>query len=140
MDIIKAARQSHTEHWRSTSSEGIGDKQASAVTKVWQDKVISKSVHKEVAIASNLIERIDIVDLTEGIAYEMKVSGKNPNHEFYKDIFKAIVYNQHHAKKIKQLVFLTEKEGADKLNKGLGKEVMESIHRFDLSVKVIEVS
>jgi len=69
----------------------------------------------------------------------LRFRGKNPHHEFYKDIFKVIVYNQNHPNKINKFVFLTEKEGADKLNKGMGKEVMQSIHAYDFSVKVIEI-
>ena len=139
MEIIKAAQLAHKEHWRRTSDESAGDKQATSATKSWQNKVISQNVCCEVQIADNLKERIDVIDLSECTAYELKVSGKNPHHEFYKDIFKVIVYNQNHSNKINQFVFLTEKEGADKLNKGMGKEVMQSIHAYDFSVKVIEI-
>jgi len=139
MEIIRAAKLAHKEHWRGTSDESVGDKQATSATKSWQDKVISQNVRCEVQVADNLKERIDVIDFSECAAYELKVSGKNPHHEFYKDIFKVIVYNQNHPNKINKFVFLTEKEGADKLNKGMGKEVMQSIHAYDFSVKVIEI-
>lgn len=135
-EIIEKAKAAHKQHWRATSDESIGDKQASAVTKAWQRAVSSEDVRTEVPVADNLNEKIDVVDLSTATAYEMKVSGKNPHHEFYRDIFKVVVYNQHHDKKLKRLVFITEREGAGRLNKGLGKAVMESCAQYGFSITV----
>lgn len=137
--IIEAARIAHRQLWRATSDERIGDKQASAVTRAWQSSVASKNVQCEVPITEDLKEKIDIIDFSTATAYEMKVSGKNPHHEFYKDIFKVIVYNQHHDKKLERLVFLTEKDGADRLNKGMGKAVTHSHTQYKLSITVVGI-
>jgi hypothetical protein len=141
-EIVEAAEAAHKQHWQATSDESTGDRQASAVTKAWQNAVASKDVRTEVPIADGLNERIDVVDLSTATAYEMKVSGKNPHHEFYKDIFKVIVYNQHHDEKLGRVVFITEKDGADRLNKGLGKAVqavIESGAQYDFEVAVIGI-
>jgi len=70
----------------------------------------------------------------------MKVSGKNPQHEFYKDIFKVIVYNQYHTLKLKNLVFITEQQGAKELSRGLGKAVTdESASQYNLNITVIGI-
>jgi len=138
-EIIEAAKAAHEQHWQATSDESTGDRQASAVTKAWQAVVASKAVRVEVPVADDLNEKIDVVDFSTATAYEMKVSGKNPHHEFYKDIFKVIVYNQHHGKKLERLVFITEKDGANRLNKGLGKAVMESGDQYGMSITVIGI-
>ena len=138
-EIIEAAKAAHEQHWQATSDESTGDRQASAVTKAWQAAVASKAVRVEVPVADDLNEKIDVVDFSTATAYEMKVSGKNPHHEFYKDVFKVIVYNQHPDKKLERLVFITEKDGANRLNKGLGKAVMESGDQYGMSITVIAI-
>jgi len=134
--VIASARVAYEQHWRATSDESTGDRQATKVTKTWQQGVVSNHVRSEVPIREGLNEKIDLVDHSANMAYEMKVSGKNPHHEFYRDIFKVIVYNQHHAKKLRGLVFITERGGADKLNKGLGKAVQELLARHELDITV----
>ena len=93
----------------------------------------------EEPITKDLKEKIDVIDLSTATAYEMKVSSKNPHHEFYKDIFKIIIYNQHHDKKLKHLVFLTGKDGADKLRSGLGEVIIESVNLHNLIIEVYDL-
>jgi hypothetical protein len=128
-EIITAAKTAHQQFWRATSDESTGDKQASAVTKTWQHAVESEHIRPEVPVAVHLQEKIDLVDFSTATAYEMKVSGKNAGHEFYKDIFKVLVYNQHKDQKLRTLVFITEQHGADKLNRGLGEAVIEAVRQ-----------
>ena len=139
--IIEAAKTAYNQFWRSTSDESTGDKQAAKVTKAWQDMVASNSIKPEVLIKDNLKERIDVIDFSSATAYEMKVSSNNPHHEFYKDIFKVIIYNQHHKdNKVKRLVFITGRVGADKLKRGLGEVVMQSMGHYELSVEVVGIA
>ena len=137
--IIESARLAYEQHWRTTSDESTGDRQATKVTKTWQQDVVSNDIKCEVPIKVGLREKIDLIDHSVNMAYEMKVSGKNPHHEFYRDIFKIIIYNQHHAKKLKGLIFITERDGAEKLNKGLGKAVQKLLaqHKLDITMKGI---
>ena len=134
--VIESAKLAYEQHWWTTSDESTGDRQATRVTKSWQKEVGSNYVRCEVPIKEGLKEKIDLIDHSANMAYEMKVSGKNPHHEFYRDIFKVIVYNQHHTKKLEGLVFITEQDGADSLNKGLGKAVKELLARYRLDITV----
>lgn len=138
-NIIRTAVVAHKQYWRATSNESEGDRQATNVTKAWQQNVESPRIKCEVPIGDNLKEKIDVVDLSTAIAYELKVSGKNPQHEFYKDIFKVVVYNQNNKEKIKSLVFLTEQVGTDKLNRGLGKAVTNSSKQLGINIYVIGI-
>jgi len=137
--IIEAARLAHRQFWRATSDESTGDKQANKVTKAWQKMVASDDIRCEVPIKEGLKEKIDLIDHSANMAYEMKVSGKNPHNEFYRDIFKVIIYNQHHGKKLEGLVFITEQYGADNLNKGLGRAVKELLAQHRLYIDVIGI-
>lgn len=119
--IVTEARRAHASFWRPTSDEGTGDRHAAAVTRAWQQALQDlPGIGFEVSVASGLNERIDVVDHENGIAYELKVSGKNAGHEYFKDIFKVLAFNQERSNPIKRLVFLTEAFGAARLHAGLG--------------------
>jgi hypothetical protein len=64
----------------------------------------------EAMVAPELDQKIDIVDSQTASAYEFKVSRKNAWAEFYKDIVKAIIWNQKRKKKPSSLVFITEEK------------------------------
>ena len=132
--IVEAAIIARREFWHAQKDVSESTKQATHVTKAWQKRVASKEVECEVPIKENLNEKIDVIDFSSATAYEMKVSGKNAGHEFYKDIFKVLIYNQNHDKKLKRLVFITEKEAIEKLNKGLGDAVRKSVALYKLAI------
>jgi len=140
--VVAIARNAHNRYWSATSDEATGDRQARKVTEVWQEQVIDRlgdRFQKEFPVSPDLNERIDLVDVEGNVAYELKVSGKNPDHEFYKDIFKVMVYNrrrQSQDPKIKKLVFITEEGGAAKLQRGLGQAVIEAMPRLGLTIVV----
>ena len=138
--IVSLAREAHKLHWRATSDESTGDKQSTAVTKHWQHSVSRldpESIRVEVPIGKGAKERIDLVNDRDLTAYELKTSGKNPHHEFFKDIFKVITYNHNHEKKIHTLVFITEPSGIKRLKKnGLTQAVSTSSHDFGIAIKL----
>ena len=69
-------------------------------------------------------ERIDLVDMNEGTAFELKVSPKNTHFEFYRDIFKLAVHNKEAQDfKLVRLVFITPQKGAEKLQSSFVKSV-----------------
>ena len=137
--IIEAARLAHRQLWRAPSDESTGDKQAKKVTKAWQESVVSNDIQCAVPIKEDLKEKTDLIDRSANMAYEMKVSGKNPHNEFYRDVFKVIIYKQHHGEKLEGLVFITEQDGADKLNKGLGRAVKELLAQYKLCIAVVGI-
>jgi len=103
-------------------------KSSQTITKVWQDEVkkILGLVEKEVISGKN--EKIDLVDLEEKTAYELKVSGKNCHHEFYKDLIKVITYNLYHSgNKLEKLIFISEEFGIEKLDGRLDNKLKQEI-------------
>lgn len=140
-EIIDAARRAHRDHWQQTSDEGEGDRMATAVTEAWQNAVVSPpDVDAEVPVSETLRERIDLIDRTEATAYEMKVSGKNADHEFYKDIFKVWVYNRENRPRLERFVFISEASGIDRLTRGLPSVVTdESRELLGFSIELVPV-
>lgn len=142
-NVIKTAGEAHKKHWKATSDEGIGDRQATSVVLAWQSELrrIDPTRFKtEVQIAESAKERIDLIDHNNMVAYELKASGKNPHHEFYKDIFKVITYNHFHDTKLKKFVFLSEASGIKKLkSNGLASSVIDSARDFALEIHLVEL-
>lgn len=60
----------------------------------------------EAMVTPELDQKIDIVDSETACAYEFKVSGKNAWAEFYKDVVKVLMWNQHREKKLSCLTFI----------------------------------
>ena len=137
---MQLAREAHRRDWRATSDESTGDKQAATVTKTWQKSaslLAPSSIHAEVPIGDGAKERIDLLDDRDLTAYELKNSGKNPHHEFFKDIFKVITYNHNHPVKIRKLVFITELAGIERLKKnGLAQAVIASAQDFGIAIEL----
>jgi len=139
--IIKLAGIARDEYWNHTSDEGTGDKMAAAVTDSWQEKVKTEvdKIDVEVPVFEGVSSKIDIVDMTERNAYELKVADNNPQHEFYKDFIKVLVYNDNNLPKIKKLYFITGSNGAACLNRGFHARAIETIRRLGIDVEVIGI-
>ena len=82
--------------------------------------MITDHIEAKVEIKNGSSEKIDIIDFDNQTTYELKVSGNNVHHEFYKDIFKVLAYkNNYPVRKIKQPVFVLEKYGIDTLENSI---------------------
>ena len=92
-EVIRLAREAHQKHWRMSGDEGTGDKLAAAVTSDWRSAVLALFPGRFAAeqAVGKLRERMDLVDLVGGVAYELKVSPNNDHFESYRDIFKVMV-------------------------------------------------
>ncbi|MGB8368700.1 MAG: hypothetical protein ACLPYZ_15990 [Limisphaerales bacterium] len=138
--VVDEARFVAASNWTGPADESTADKESTTVTRLWQErleKTDAERFKKEVSIAGKMNEKIDLVDFKEKVAYELKVSGNNPGHEFYKDLFKVLIYNQNHNQiKLNTLVFITQGKGVDKLEKGLGKVSADFIRRFGVNVEL----
>jgi len=137
--IVGLARKAHSEHWRMSGDEGTGDRLASKVTESWQRAVTAidpRRFHVEYQIAPHLRERIDIVDLEDGTAYELKVSPNNAHFEFYRDIFKVIVARDTQLPTLRRFVFIAPTLAADKLMRNLGGAVVADSLSLGLSLEV----
>ena len=105
--IIQKLREIHKTHRLADGDVSAHTKSAQTITKKWQKVVASDSIKVEVKVLPQNDEKIDIIDISYGIAYELKVSGKNTHHEFYKDIAKVLTYNEYQTSKIRKLVFIS---------------------------------
>ncbi len=115
---------------------------AITITKEWQDAVCNKTIRSEVKVLSpSNNEKIDIVDCTNRTAYELKVSGKNAHHEFFKDLVKALTYNiNHEENQLQKLVFISEDGGIKSLEKRIDPKFLEMIEKsHKLSVELISI-
>lgn len=117
---------------------GTGDKLAAAVTADWQSAVMAAFPGRFVAEqqVGQLRERIDLVDLLGGVAYELKVSPNNDHFEFYRDIFKVLVARDNGLPQIKSFCFVCPLEAARRYDNGLRKAVLGEGARLGLSLSV----
>ncbi|MFC1866528.1 hypothetical protein ACFL0H_00080 [Thermodesulfobacteriota bacterium] len=117
--IIDKLRKIHKTHRLINGDVSSHTKSAQRITKEWQEAIKTDMVHTEVPVSPENNEKIDVIDLSSKTAYEVKVSGKNTHHEFYKDIAKVLTYNEYEDVKIIKLIFLSEPEGVNSLKKRL---------------------
>lgn len=137
--VIKLCREAHSKHWRMSGDAGTGDKLAAAVTADWQNAVLSKYPGRfsaEHPVADHLNERIDLVDLEAGVAYELKVSPNNDHFEFYRDIFKVLIARYNSTPQIRSFCFVCPAQAANRYKKGLRKAVLEEGPRLGLALTV----
>lgn len=137
--IIKKLRHIHNQHRLNTGDVSAHTKSAQKITKEWQMAICSENILSEVRVSPENHEKIDIIDTVKCIAYELKVSGKNPHHEFYKDLVKVLTYNEYHShkNKIKKLVFITESTGIASLNGRIDsrfKKLIENSHHLTIEL------
>lgn len=128
--LVAAAKAARDEHWKPTSDESTGDKLAMRVTKAWQSIVIQtdSDFAAEVSVPQAK-QKIDLVDGKAGIACEFKVSENNPEHEFFKDVFKVLLFNESAGERVSTFVFLTGTKGAGKLHRGLAGLIVPLLKR-----------
>jgi hypothetical protein len=139
--VVKAAQLAFSVGLNSEHNVSEYTKNAQAIAKAWRGDVHNKDPNRfqiEALVTPELDQRIDIVDLETACAYEFKVSGKNAASEFYKDIVKVIIWNQHPSKKkLSKLVFITEeKHGRPVLDAPMPRAYIKYLTQEDLTVSV----
>ncbi len=142
--IISKLREIHEKHRITDGSGNVSAHTRSAITitKEWQDEVYKElTIRIEDKVSPSNNEKIDIVDRTNRTAYELKVSGKNAHHEFFKDLAKALTYNINHAEnQLQKLVFISEDGGIESLKKRIDPKFLEMIEKsHKLSVELISI-
>jgi len=79
------------------------------------------------------------VDSETACAYEFKVSGKNAWAEFYKDVVKVLMWNQHRKKKLSCLTFITEeKYGKPFLDAPMPRDGVVSLGAHALAISTLQ--
>ena len=140
--VIHEAKTIAGLNWSALPDESRATKEAENITKLWQDKLTridSDRFKKEVKIGKDLKEKIDLVDFQEMTAYDLKVSEKNLGHEFYKDLFKVLAYNQNRVFKLEKLVFIAGPSGIDELEKSLGKFAAGFLKALGVTVELVRL-
>jgi hypothetical protein len=130
--IIEKAILSHKEFRLKKGKVAEHTIAAIKITNKWQTdcELLNDKIKKEEKVSNNNSEKIDIVDFEEMTAYELKVSGKNPHHEFYKDLIKILNYNCNNtANPIRKFIFLTEEDGIKSLKKRFINEIKDYIEK-----------
>src|SRR5437016_1987905 len=92
---------------RLSPNEQLYTRNAQAIAKSWRKAVHDLNPDRfliEALVDPELDQKIDVLDQETHCAYEFKVSGKNAQSEFYKDVVKVIVWNDRRKNKITRLV------------------------------------
>lgn len=138
--IINTTREIHKRYHKTSGTVSAHTRSAQKITKEWQEKISDDKVKCEESVSPNNNEKIDVIDYDNKIAYELKVSGKNTHHEFYKDIFKLIIFNEYSTEKILKLVFISEKPGIENLKKRIDNKLFDLIkQKHNLTVELISI-
>lgn len=143
--VIRKAKSFHSRYRKKDSNRSKQNDSTTIIHREWQNSIEDKDagILVEVPVGGNSGKRIDVINTRNSTAYEMKVSGNNPNHEFYKDIFKVINYNlyQASANKIRTFVFLTESVGIRKLIYSIDENLLLDIQeKHGLFIKLVAVN
>jgi hypothetical protein len=94
VDVVELARDAYRRGWSRTGDVSASTRESRAIGREWQTRLLTADSARfatEVRVSAEFRERIDLIDRLTSTAYEMKVSGKNPTHEFFKDVFKVPV-------------------------------------------------
>ena len=138
--VVQAAQVAFAARVRGTNDVSENTKNAQAIAKSWRSAVHQLDPERfqiEAMVSPDLDQKIDIVDLERGWAYEFKVSGKNATGEFYKDVVKIIVWNEKRKKKLSRLIFITEDEwGRQYLDKPMPRAYIAYLAGSGLEVAV----
>lgn len=140
--IIESLRSIHKKHRLSEGDVSSHTKSAQRITSEWQEAVCKDAVEAEVKVSPENNERIDVVDHCVNVAYELKVSGKNTHHEFYKDLIKVLTYNEYQEteNRISKLVFISEPVGIKSLSARLDSKFIKMLSaNHELSIELVSI-
>ena len=86
VDVVELARDAYRRGWSRTGDVSASTRESQAISREWQTRVLTADSARfatEVRVSVEFREKIDLIDRWASTAYEMKVSGKNPTHEFF---------------------------------------------------------
>lgn len=139
--IVNEAKKAFRERLREGNDVGAHTRNAKSITKIWQRRVydLDPNNHKyEERISPDFDQQIDVLDISQMCAYEFKVSGKNADSEFYKDIVKILLWNKLKKEKIKEMVFITEEEWGKKyIDKPMPNEYIKLLEQQNLKITIV---
>jgi hypothetical protein len=144
--VVALAAQAHRAVWSAGNDVSTQTRKAQGTCRRWQEAVKEKLQSRfkdECGISGEKggpSQKIDLVDVEERVAYELKSSPNNVHMEIYRDVFKALVFNERNpTERIKTLVFIAPKAGIQKLGNAFPKDVQAISARLGLSLKLREL-
>jgi hypothetical protein len=145
--VVQAAQAAFASRVASSASVSDHTKNAQAICKAWRSAVFDLDAVRyqcEVSVAPELEQRIDILDRATATAYEFKVSGKNATAEFYRNVVKALLWNERRTDKLARLIFITEESwGRRYLDASMPKAYMAFIskhHAINIDVAYVHAA
>ena len=146
IQVIALAAEAHAAIWSVGNDVSVQTKKAQAISTRWQQAVQQKFLKRfqaECGINGRKggpSQKIDLVDLEERVAYELKSSPNNVHMEIYRDVFKTLVFNERNpAERLKTLIFIAPKTGIQKLGSDFPKDVQAISSRMGLELKLREL-
>lgn len=109
--VVAAAQEAFRARVAEGATVSEYTRNAQSICKAWRAAVFDLDPSRyqcEVSVAPELEQRIDIFDRRSSVAFEFKVSGKNATAEFYRNVVKALLWNERRVDKLSKLVFITE--------------------------------
>ncbi len=144
--VVALAAQAHSTGWSVGNDVSAQTRKAQQTCKQWQQSVKERfgnrfqdecSIDGEKGAPS---QKIDLVDVEDRVAYELKASPNNVHMEIYRDVFKALVFNERNPKeRITTLIFIAPKAGIQKLGMAFPKDVQSISARLGLALKLREL-
>jgi len=141
--VHTAVRKLHTPNWGANATVSAATQKSQTITLLWQTELALQADSGFAAEypVCGANERFDLVDVINHTVYELKVSGNNAHHEFYKDIFKVFIHNRnapHDA--FQHFVFLTTAIGVRKLQFGLAQRVAQLDSVLGFTIDVLDIA
>jgi hypothetical protein len=143
--VLEAAKVAFLQRLTEGSSVSAHTRNAQAIAKAWRSAVFGLDPERyayEVPVRPDFDQRVDVLDRVEMCAFEFKVSGKNASSEFYRDVVKVLLWNEHHKEKIKKLVFITEGTwGRKYLDTPMPRAFVELLrkHQREVNIEYVEL-
>lgn len=142
-DVVQAARHALA-YWDSSSDEAVANRYEEQVARAWRNALERKFPGRldfEVEpVPGEHRSRIDAVDFVQGVAYEFKVSGKNPHHRFFRDLWKVVALNAQGGATVRRLVFVVGKPGDRELADAFTSRVREvAAQALGIEIEIVGV-
>ncbi|MEO7933303.1 MAG: hypothetical protein ABIT76_09115 [Chthoniobacterales bacterium] len=127
-EVVGLACHCHCKGWAAGKDVGAQTRRSNTVCRAWQEEVKAKfpdRFHPEHRLnKTGRSQQIDLVDLEDRVAYELKSSPNNVHMEIYRDVFKALVFNRRNPDvAVRTLVFIAPAAGLEKLGKDFPNDI-----------------
>lgn len=144
-EVVALAQSAHQKDWQAGRDVGAQTRKSNAVCRAWQEAVkvrFPDRFHPEHRLnKTGRSQQIDLVDLHDRVAYELKSSPNNVHMEIYRDVFKALVFNLRNPDvAVQTLVFIAPEDGIRRLGKAFPEDVAAIARQLRLELILCSIS